>query len=186
MAHVIDADRIPSQPWRNGGGATRELFAWPSAEDWRLRVSLADIVADGPFSAFPGIERHFAVLSGAGVELTLDGKALRLTTKDDALRFDGAAAPGCRLLDGPTRDLNLMLQGLRGTLQRADGHDWVEAWDWRALFCAGRAELDLPDGRCLSLEPRSLLLDLPPGALRLKILDAEAPAYWLGAMLKPS
>jgi environmental stress-induced protein Ves len=186
MTRLIVADRIEPQPWRNGGGATRELFAWPSAADWQLRVSLADIVQDGPFSAFPGVERHFAVLSGAGVELMLEGLALPLTPRDGALRFDGAVGPGCRLLDGPTRDLNLMLRGLSGKLQRADAQPWSEAWDWRALFCAGRAELALPDGRGLSLEPRSLVLDLPPGALRLKALDAEAPAYWLGAMLKPS
>ena len=59
----------PPQPWRNGGGVTRELLAWPDGGDWRVRVSVADIDADGPFSAFPGVERWFAVLEGAGVAL---------------------------------------------------------------------------------------------------------------------
>ena len=33
-------------------------------DDWTLRISVADIDADGPFSPFPGITRWFAVLDG--------------------------------------------------------------------------------------------------------------------------
>lgn len=183
MTQIIAADTVAPQAWRNGGGATRELYAWPSAEDWQLRVSLADIVQDGPFSPFPGVERHFAVLSGAGVELTLQGHVLRLSSTDGAVRFDGAAAPACRLIDGPTRDLNLMLRGLPGGLEPCvEGRSWNPSCNWRALFCAGPAELELPDGWRLSLQPRCLVLELPSGALRLHRLDA-APAYWLGAVL---
>ena len=54
------------QPWRNGGGVTRELLAGRT-EDWSVRLSVADIERDGPFSAFAGVDRWFAVLSGAGV-----------------------------------------------------------------------------------------------------------------------
>ena len=67
-ARVRLAD-CPPQPWRNGGGVTRELLAWPQAADWRLRVSVADIERDGPFSPFPGVDRWFAVIEGDGVEL---------------------------------------------------------------------------------------------------------------------
>lgn len=184
MTRLILADEIAPQPWRNGGGATRELFAWPAAADWRLRLSLADIDSDGPFSAFPGIRRHFAVLSGHGVELHFAGERQQLTAQDGAIEFDGAAAPGCRLLAGPTRDLNLMLRDLPGTLQRVnDGSALDASWDWRALFCAGAATLQLPDGSARALAPRSLLLDLPAGPLRLQRLDA-APAYWVGAALR--
>ena len=115
----------PPQPWRNGGGVTRELLAWPDARDWRVRVSVADIEADGPFSAFPGVQRWFAVLKGAGVALCIDGAAQRLTRSDAPFAFDGAAQPTCRLLDGPTRDLNLMLRGAGGSMRVAeDGQDW--------------------------------------------------------------
>ena len=35
-----------AQPWRNGGGITRELLAWPVASDqWALRVSVAQIAS---------------------------------------------------------------------------------------------------------------------------------------------
>jgi hypothetical protein len=118
------ADR-PAQSWRNGGGVTHELLAAP-AGPWRWRLSVATIAADGPFSAFPGVERWFTVIEGHGVELALGGAPRALRLGDPPLRFDGAAAPGCRLLDGPTRDLNLMLRGVAGRLAvvRVD-EDWA-------------------------------------------------------------
>ena len=117
----------PETPWRNGGGRTRELLAWPSEADWLLRVSVAQIEAHGPFSAFPGIDRSFAVLDGAGVVLSLPRGDVRLHRGDPALAFPGEAAPLCRLIDGPTRDLNLMLRrGAHGAWQGlyADGTLW--------------------------------------------------------------
>ena len=54
---VVEVARVTAQAWRNGGGVTRELLTWPAAQAWALRISVADIERDGPFSAFPGIER---------------------------------------------------------------------------------------------------------------------------------
>ena len=65
----ISALDLTPQPWKNGGGKTRELLAWPHPSDWILRLSVADIEADGPFSSFPGVQRWFAVLRGNGVRL---------------------------------------------------------------------------------------------------------------------
>jgi hypothetical protein len=64
--------------WRNGGGVTRELLTWPGGQAWAVRMSVADVHAPGPFSRFDGIERWFAVLEGAGVELRVGGGAQRL------------------------------------------------------------------------------------------------------------
>ena len=128
---------VAPQPWRNGGGRTRELLAWPSAEAWSLRISVAEIEQDGPFSAFPGVQRWFAVIEGEGVALAFDG-AERICRRGDApLAFDGGAAPGCRLFDGPTRDLNLMARHGRATMRavRADA-PWDEAYAWRGLYTA--------------------------------------------------
>lgn len=113
-AHTITVDSAPVSPWRNGGGVTRELLAWPSPADWRLRISVADIAADGPFSAFPGVQRWFVLLSGEGVVLDVDHHGLALRPGDAPLAFDGATAPGCRLIGGPVRDLNLMVRGGAG------------------------------------------------------------------------
>ena len=109
---------VAAQPWRNGGGFTRELFAAPAGPDWRVRVSVADVDDDGPFSSFPGVARWFAVLSGNGVVLDVDGAEHRCRADGEALAFDGGARAACRLIDGPTRDLNLMLRGVRGAMQR--------------------------------------------------------------------
>jgi environmental stress-induced protein Ves len=90
-----------------------------------MRVSVADVATDGPFSIFTGVDRWFAVLDGAGVVLTIDGSERRVTASDDALAFSGAAETRCRLIDGATRDLNLMLRGVAGELARvAPGATW--------------------------------------------------------------
>lgn len=133
--NTVRLDSCPFVPWRNGGGRTRELLAWPSATHWQVRVSVAEIEADGPFSRLPGIDRCFAVLEGAGVVLSLPGGERRLTPRDAAVTFPGETAPMCRLIDGPTRDLNLMLRRGAGTasMQRAP----ALTGRWRGVFADG-------------------------------------------------
>ena len=124
-AHAITVHSAPATPWRNGGGVTRELLVWPGPADWRLRISVADIAADGPFSVFPGVQRWFTLLSGAGVVLDLADESLTLRPGDAPLSFDGAAAPGCRLIGGPVRDLNLMIRGGTGGMAAVlPGNAW--------------------------------------------------------------
>ncbi|MDH4059939.1 MAG: HutD family protein [Aquincola sp.] len=159
MNKVALAD-CPFVPWRNGGGRTRELLAWPSATDWTLRVSVAEIEADGPFSPFAEIDRCFAVLDGAGVVLSLPRGEVRLHRGDPALTFPGEAAPLCRLIDGPTRDLNLMVRRAAGrpAMQRAPSSSGL----WRGLFSGDtlywsddpRDTLSQRDGWWLSMEAR--------------------------------
>lgn len=125
-ALLVDAARVAPQPWRNGGGVTRELLAWPDAADWQLRLSLADIAADGPFSRYDGVQRWIAVLSSAGIWLDIAGQRHVLGPGDAPLQFDGAAAVDCRLRAGPSRDVNLMLRGRPGQLLPAlPGQDWT-------------------------------------------------------------
>lgn len=113
--HLAD---VPATPWRNCGGMTRELAAWPSEGPWRWRMSVAEVTVSGPFSRFEGITRWFAVLNGDGVALTVRTPSdsdeagaceHRLTTADPALCFDGGATTHCALLGGPTQDFNLMV-----------------------------------------------------------------------------
>lgn len=78
---MVGLDAVASTPWRNGGGATRELLAWPDPRDWAIRLSVAEVERDGPFSQFPGVRRWFAVLSGGGVRLRVDGVAHELTAR---------------------------------------------------------------------------------------------------------
>jgi environmental stress-induced protein Ves len=105
---------VPPSPWKNGGGTTRELVAWPNAQDWLWRLSVAEVAESGPFSHFAGVQRWFAVLSGAGVRLDMglspDMKALTLTQTSAPLGFSGELPVQCTLVDGPTQDFNLMLR----------------------------------------------------------------------------
>jgi environmental stress-induced protein Ves len=105
--HCVRLHEVAPAPWKNGGGVTRELLAWPNANDWAIRVSIADIEQDGVFSSFPDVERHFAVLSGNGVRLEGFGD---VRADHTVVRFDGERAPYCELIDGPTRDLNVMIR----------------------------------------------------------------------------
>lgn len=181
---VIRADDVSPQPWRNGGGATRELIAWPDAAGWRVRVSVADIECDAPFSSFPGVQRWFAVLKGAGVELCIDGATRRLTRSDAPIAFAGDAPTSCRLLDGPTRDLNLMLRGANGAMRIAeDGQDWRPQAAQCGLFTAvaGRC---VADGHDILVSPYVLLwFDHAPASLAFVAGQRPAAAigWWLAA-----
>lgn len=100
-------------PWRNGAGRTTEIAAYPAgaaldAFDWR--ISVADVVKDGPFSRFAGIDRIIVVIAGAGMRLDGDGHAVLLSALYEPYAFSGDDAVACTLLDGPVRDFNLMLR----------------------------------------------------------------------------
>lgn len=117
----VRLDSVAPTPWHNGGGVTRELLAWPQAADWRVRISVAEITQDGPFSPFDGVQRWFAVLAGAGVRLQIGDMTHALTATSPPFGFDGALAPQCELVAGPTLDFNLMLKGCAGRMERVHG-----------------------------------------------------------------
>ncbi len=183
-------------PWKNGGGVTRELLRLPAdgSDDWTLRISVADIDADGPFSPFPGIARWFAVLTGAGVRLRWPAHAQHVHAGEPPLCFDGADAPDCTLFDGPTRDLNIMVRR-----SRADALVTSAAWLDEAepgaspgfgFFALQPLKLHATDDRPLEMEALSLAWsDSPFRATRAWSLEpvhdtgaAQAhtlPGYWI-------
>ena len=189
--NVVHLGDVAAQPWRNGGGVTHELLAWPLNAPWCCRVSVADITRDGDFSAFPGVDRWFAVIEGGGVDLTFGSDVVALTSTSAPCRFDGEAAPGCRLPAGPTRDLNLMAQ--RANAQgRGHGHGqmqrvlsnaaWQSGADWRGVYTATALSLQMGKRPAMAL---------PAGALAWSDSDANTPwratlptgstqAWWLG------
>ena len=106
------ADRIAT-PWKNGGGTTREVAAFPPGaglDAFAWRISLADIAADGPFSAFPGVDRVLTVIDGAGLVLDVEGRTVTLDAASPPLAFPGEAKVAARPAGGPIRDLNLMVR----------------------------------------------------------------------------
>lgn len=181
--HRVALHDLPRRPWRNGGGSTRELLAWPAAAPhWRLRVSVAEIDRDGPFSPFPGVERRFAVLRGEGVRLDLPGGWVTVTPADDAVAFDGEDAPACELLEGPTLDLNLMVQRGAGEarLWRAAGGETIDTpTRWRGLFAGAPLRLvvgDVTEPVAADTLVWSDDASSPPWQLRQA---GRTPAWWM-------
>jgi uncharacterized protein len=185
--NIVHQAQVPTQAWRNGGGSTRELLAWPQAlgdpTDWQVRVSIATIAHSGAFSAFAGVQRWFAVIAGVGVVLDLPGGSVTQKQGDAPLCFDGEAAPMCHLLDDVTSDLNLMLRRDAGTgrMQLAHAGDVLAGpLRWRGLYVACEAVVEV-DGVAQPLHAGSLLWsdDIDSVAWRLRRLDLDGRAWWL-------
>lgn len=180
--NVVHCHRVEPQPWKNGGGMTRELLAWPGRDLWALRISVADIRADGPFSAFDGIDRWFAVLEGAGVMLALPEGRRGIEAGDAPLHFRGEAAPHCELLDGTTRDLNLMLRrdAGHGSMQRAEaGEGFAPHARFRAIFAADALTLQIDGADALRLPPFALAWDDRAQGVWRIAGDAPVRAFWI-------
>jgi environmental stress-induced protein Ves len=193
---VCASDATPV-PWKNGGGVTRELLRLPAhGDDWTLRISVADIDADGPFSAFPGISRWFAVLTGAGVRLRWPTRAQHVRTGDAPLHFDGDDAPDCTLFDGPTRDLNIMVRNSHAqasvTLAAFGGEQWALRTLGMGFFALRPVCLHGPLEAPVEMPALSLCWQDPPfGPTRpWRIAPAspggaeqehtpDAPGYWI-------
>ena len=109
-----DLAGLTPTPWKNGGGATRELVCEPAnarADDFVWRVSVADVTEDGPFSIFPGVQRVIVSLFGDGFELRFaDGTRHSVSKPYVPFGFAGDAAVSAHLLGGACLDFNLMVR----------------------------------------------------------------------------
>lgn len=186
VLHGVRLDDCAPQPWRNGGGFTQELLTWPACQaEWALRVSVAEIHQDGPFSPFAGVERVFAVLRGAGVQLSRAGAARRLTPDSAPWHFDGGEPPMCTRLAGASQDLNLMVRrgaGRAGMRRVADGEaPWPAGPRWRAVYLAeGSARLQRGDAPAELLPAGTLAWsEACPQAWHLQPLHPATQALWL-------
>lgn len=106
MRHLTAAD-YTEMPWKNGKGTTVEMIR-VNAPDGSLlwRLSMAMVTEDGPFSAFPGVERNLTVIDGPGFDLTGD-----VTLRADPLipvAFRGDVVVSAAGVTGPSRDFNVM------------------------------------------------------------------------------
>lgn len=184
---LIRGADLVAAPWKNGGGVTREVAAFPEGaglDAFVWRVSVADVAQPGPFSRFVGIDRTLALLSGAGMLLDETSSAgvtntHALTRPLDIARFAGEAQIDARLVDGATRDFNLMVR--RGA---AAGE--VEVWrgdtqrdlsaDVVLLFCAsGSVEVQLGnDAQPFSLNADDTLRIDTPQSLSCTVKGAGA------------
>ena len=107
---IIRHSDLAVSRWANGAGTTRQVAAEPEGStidsfDWR--VSIADVVGECAFSAFPGIDRTILLVEGRVMVLAINGVECRLEPLAP-VRFGGEADVRCSVPDGPTRDLNIM------------------------------------------------------------------------------
>ncbi|WP_025916901.1 HutD family protein [Herminiimonas sp. CN] len=101
------------QPWKNGGGTTREVLRYPhgsSMDDFGWRISVATVRSAGPFSFFPGIDRSLALIEGEALLLQHPEQRSRriLTTRTPALVFSGEEPIDSCLPAGAVTDFNVM------------------------------------------------------------------------------
>jgi hypothetical protein len=96
-------DDVPPQPWKNGGGTTRELAA---GNGWR--ISLASVVRDGGFSVFEGLTRHSVVVAGNGLVLRSSEQTIEMAP-GRPVRYAGDVARTASLVGGPVQVLNVMV-----------------------------------------------------------------------------
>lgn len=103
--------------WKNGRGVAYQIAAEPPEagyDELAWQVSRPEIAQDGPFSSFPGLDRQFMLVSGAGITLRLrseaDGVALerRIDRALEPFAFRGDWETECFLVDGPVQVFNVM------------------------------------------------------------------------------
>ena len=166
---------------RGATAAAGRASCWPGLRgaDWQLRISVAEIEADGPvLVASPACERWFAVLEGAGVALSPAAARARLTPDDGAAalrrRRGAPTVPPARRPDaGPQPD---------GAPRRRPARDAAPAGARsRADRCAAGAALyaggaALCDGSALTV-PRARLpgASAPPATCWIM----RAPRLWM-------
>jgi environmental stress-induced protein Ves len=109
MLLVLRREQHRRMPWRNGGGVTYEVASSPADSDladFDWRISIAEVEAGGPFSAFPGIDRTIVLIDGEWMALTVDGRRHRFGVRQP-FSFDGGSETMCEVA-GRSRDLNVM------------------------------------------------------------------------------
>ena len=164
---LIAIDDVAPQPWKNGGGATRELAIYPPAaklDDFHWRISIAEVAVSGAFSIFPDVDRIIMLLDGKGLHLDWgDNKSHLLTTPFAPYRFRGEQPLYATVVDGVSLDLNLML---RRDLFDGDIHIWrdigtmTNTADLVLLLCArGAWRFDSAHGT-YEMRAKQVLVDM--------------------------
>jgi environmental stress-induced protein Ves len=118
MTSLLRYATVPEQPWRNGRGLTRELYA---GKGWRLSVAV--ISTAGGFSAFPGRQRTFVVARGR-LQVSIDATVHHVVA-GMVLRFSGEAEVSAVPEEGEAVAVNVMTDRDRCTatvrVERIDG-----------------------------------------------------------------
>lgn len=164
------------EPWANGTGVTTVILREPDNADWRIRVSVAMVEQDGPFSELPGTRRTLIPLD-APMTLRFSGDTTLHANRFEVLQFGGSPAPTGLLPEGATRDFNLMLRGeVRGealphTLADAMFLPTESGVRWLVYLDSGRATLRAGDSDDMALNPRDAALVIADGAQERALIE---------------
>lgn len=185
---IIRFAELKAEPWRNGGGVTREIARQgPADGGWDWRVSIAEVTKAGDFSSFPGMERVLTVIDGDLLLLTVDGSE-QPVEKYRPFRFDGGAATSAKLPTGDIKDLNVITRAgaFKGyasiiELSRKRAHPVFAGQ--LAVLLQGQAKVSEGDADPLELERYDSVAgsdDRPPeilgrGFLAVVSIDAVIP-----------
>ncbi|MBU6478367.1 MAG: HutD family protein [Xanthomonadaceae bacterium] len=157
------------EPWANGASVTTVILREPDAADWRIRVSVAMVEQEGPFSELPGTRRTLVPLD-APMTLHFPGGHELTGARFHVLQFDGSPAPTGLLPEGATRDFNLMLRGeargdaLPRTLTDAMFLPGEPGVRWLVYLDSGHATLRAGSaGNHVALHPHDAALVIPDG-----------------------
>jgi uncharacterized protein len=94
-------------PWANGRGQTTELLREDGPDGLLLRLSIAVVSQNGPFSILPGIDRNLTVISGPGFWLRGDGVTLHAAPLTP-VTFSGDNPIAATDVAGVSEDFNVM------------------------------------------------------------------------------
>ena len=112
---LLKSEDYARSPWKNGGGIFTDIAAGhrPGAttENWDSllwRFASTPIVAPGPFSHMPGIDRLQMVIGGRGLVLKAPGQEFDEREPFTTVRFTGEMEIVTALEAGPVEVVNLM------------------------------------------------------------------------------
>jgi len=112
---LLKSEDYTRSPWKNGGGVFTDIAdayrADASVKDWDSllwRFASTPIVAPGPFSHMPGIDRLQMVVGGRGLVLKSPTQEFDEREPFTTVRFTGEHAIVTDLEAGPVEVVNLM------------------------------------------------------------------------------
>ncbi len=173
---ILTPDRYRRMPWANGKGVTEEMLRIDGPDGLVLRLSRAQVVEDGDFSLFPGIDRSLTVLTGPGFDLEGDGLALQARPMLP-VAFPGDVPVRAIGVTAPCDDFNVMTaRALPRPEVRVMQAGQVAWGDWLVLYALGAArvgERALPDRALMLVQGSARLTEGRALAVKLEGLDPD-------------
>ncbi len=108
---ITSPSQFKTIPWKNGKGNTIELAinTGASLDNFDWRISMADVVENGPFSDFSGYLRHLILIKGQSITLGHDDQGTDFLTQHlNYAKFLGSNKTTGILPAGPITDFNII------------------------------------------------------------------------------